>query len=97
MSRENLQAFYKVFRTDLKLQDQLQGITDTGEYAAKAVSLGASQGINFSVADVEAALADPTVFLEEGLGEELNDMELAVVAGGGVEIQTGAGPVKDGE
>ena len=83
MSRENLQEFYKAFRTDLDLQDQLQGITDIGEYATKAVSLGASQGIDFSVADVEEALADPAAFLEEGLGEELSDLELQIVAGGG--------------
>lgn len=83
MSRENLQDFYKVFRTDLKLQEQLQEITDPGEYAAKAVSLGKSHGFDFNVAEVESAIADPAAFLEKGLGEELKDIELAIVSGGG--------------
>lgn len=82
MSQENLQAFYKVFRTDLALQQELEGITDPSEYAAKAVSLGASKGIEFTAADVEAALVSPATFLAESIGEELNDLELQVVAGG---------------
>ncbi|MBL1178788.1 Nif11-like leader peptide family RiPP precursor [Pantanalinema sp. GBBB05] len=82
MSKENLSAFYQAFRTDLTLQQQLEGITDPSEYVNKAVSLGASHGFEFTHEEVEAAIADPSVFLEETLGEELNDLELAVVAGG---------------
>jgi predicted ribosomally synthesized peptide with nif11-like leader len=83
MSKANLQAFYNVFRTDLELQNQLDGITDPAEYATKTVSLGASQGLEFTEAEVEAALAEPTLFLEETLGEELNDSELLIVVAGG--------------
>jgi predicted ribosomally synthesized peptide with nif11-like leader len=82
MSRENLSAFYQAFRTDLTLQQQLDGITDPAEYVDKAVSLGASHGFEFTHEEVEAAIANPSAFLEESLGDELNDLELQVVAGG---------------
>ncbi|MBL1178785.1 Nif11-like leader peptide family RiPP precursor [Pantanalinema sp. GBBB05] len=82
MSRDNLSAFYQVFRTDLTLQQQLEGITDPSEYVDKAVSLGASRGFEFTHEEVEAAIANPSEFLEESLGEELNDLELQVVSGG---------------
>ena len=83
MSKENLSAFYQAFRTDLSLQQQLEGITDPVEYVNKAVSLGASRGFEFTQAEVEAAIANPSAFLEESLGEELSDLELQVVSGGG--------------
>ncbi|MBL1178783.1 Nif11-like leader peptide family RiPP precursor [Pantanalinema sp. GBBB05] len=82
MSRENLLAFYQAFRTDLTLQQQLEGITEPAEYVDKAVSLGASRGFEFTHEEVAAAIADPSAFLEESIGDELNDLELAVVAGG---------------
>jgi predicted ribosomally synthesized peptide with nif11-like leader len=82
MSKENLSAFYQAFRTDLSLQQQLEGITDPSEYVNKAVSLGASRGFEFTHEEVEAAIANPSVFLEESIGDELSDLELAIVAGG---------------
>jgi predicted ribosomally synthesized peptide with nif11-like leader len=82
MSRESLLEFYQAFRTDLTLQQQLDGITDPSEYVDKAVSLGASRGFEFTHEEVEAAIANPIAFLEESIGDELNDLELQVVAGG---------------
>ncbi|MBL1178784.1 Nif11-like leader peptide family RiPP precursor [Pantanalinema sp. GBBB05] len=82
MSKENLSAFYQAFRTDLTLQQQLDGITDPSEYVNKAVGLGASRGFEFTHEEVEAAIANPSDFLEESMGEELNDLELQIVAGG---------------
>jgi predicted ribosomally synthesized peptide with nif11-like leader len=84
MSKENLSAFYQAFRTDLTLQQQLDGITDPSEYVNKAVSLGASRGFEFTHEEVEAAIANPGAFLEESLGEELSDLELQVVSGGSI-------------
>ncbi|MBL1178782.1 Nif11-like leader peptide family RiPP precursor [Pantanalinema sp. GBBB05] len=82
MSRESLLEFYQAFRTDLTLQQQLEGITDPSEYANEAVNLGASRGFEFTHEDVEAVIANPSAFLEESIGEELGDFELQVVAGG---------------
>jgi len=88
MPRKSLVEFYQVFRTDLTLQQQLDGITDPSDYANKAVSLGASRGFEFTHEDVATAIANPSAFLEESMGEELSDLELQVVAGGVVDCFT---------
>jgi len=82
MSRKSLVEFYQVFRTDLTLQQQLDGIIDPSDYANKAVSLGTSRGFEFTHEDVATAIADPIAFLEDSMGEELSDLELQVVSGG---------------
>ncbi|MGD1901796.1 MAG: Nif11-like leader peptide family natural product precursor [Geitlerinemataceae cyanobacterium] len=82
MSKQNLQAFYKVFRTDLSLQKQLDGIADEYMYAEKAVEIGRDRGFEFTAADVKAALAEPEAFLEGSIAAELGDYELEAIAGG---------------
>ncbi|MGD1901797.1 MAG: Nif11-like leader peptide family RiPP precursor [Geitlerinemataceae cyanobacterium] len=82
MSQTNLQKFYQVFRADLSLQKQLDGITDEDVYAEKAVEIGRDRGFDFTTADVKAALAEPGAFLEGSVAEELNDYELEALAGG---------------
>jgi predicted ribosomally synthesized peptide with nif11-like leader len=78
MSEANLQQFLSKIAKDSTLQDQLKNLTDKATFTQTLVRLGHAGGVEFTAGDVDAFLAKNA----KNPLQELNEAELASVAGG---------------
>ena len=51
--RKSFEDFRELVLGDLPTQEQLQAITDAGEFVSRVVELGQTHGFGFTAADVE--------------------------------------------
>jgi predicted ribosomally synthesized peptide with nif11-like leader len=58
MSKANLESFYAEVLRDSSLQERLTSVNESGNMAALAVGLGKEKGYDFTVAEVEAKVAE---------------------------------------
>lgn len=78
MTQNRLEQFRAIILQDAKFQDQLKAVDNQASFIKVMTQISEKLGFNFTVDEIQSALASPPAE-----PQEISDLELSAVAGAG--------------